>query len=90
MSDIEMSTGYDIHCKRHTRSTPNFLNRDAGHPEGYSHEGGMGVGKGNYKADESMGDTSGAENETHDEDDDSEDEEALVVSGALGVQKTVK
>jgi hypothetical protein len=50
----------------------------------------MGVGKGNYKADESMGDTSGAENETHDEDDDSEDEEALVVSGALGVQKTVK
>lgn len=36
-------------------------------------------------ADESMGDTSGAENETQDEDEDPEDEEALVVSIALGV-----
>jgi hypothetical protein len=49
----------------------------------------MAVEKGNI-ADESMGDTSGAENETHDEDDDSEDEEALVVSIALGILKTRK
>jgi hypothetical protein len=49
----------------------------------------MAVEKGNM-ADESMGDTSGAENETHDEDDDSDDEEALVVSLALSIWKTRK
>jgi hypothetical protein len=37
-----------------------------------------------------MGDTSGAENETHDESDDSEDEEVLVVSIALSIWKTRK
>jgi hypothetical protein len=50
----------------------------------------MVVEKGNI-ADKSMGDTSGDENETHDEDDDSEDEEALVVvSTALSIWKTRK